>query len=95
MQQEIGRICLSLHGNKHTHMEKSKKLNRLRIVLAEKELTNKWLGQQIGKSEYTISRWTTNKQQPSLEQLFEIARILNVEINQLLETSLITKDNGN
>lgn len=76
-------------------MEKSKKLNRLRIVLAEKELTNKWLGQQIGKSEYTISRWTTNKQQPSLEQLFEIARILNVEINELLETSLITKDNGN
>lgn len=76
-------------------MEKSKKLNRLRIVLAEKELTNKWLGQQIGKSEYTISRWTTNKQQPSIEQLFEIARILNVEINELLETSLITKDNGN
>lgn len=76
-------------------MEKNKKLNRLRIVLAEKELTNKWLGQQIGKSEYTISRWTTNKQQPSLEQLFEIARILGVEINELLDTSLINKDNGN
>lgn len=85
---------LFLH-TKFMYMEKNKKLNRLRIILAEKELTNKWLGQQIGKSEYTISRWTTNKQQPSLEQLFEIARILGVEINELLDTSLINKDNGN
>lgn len=61
-----------------------KKLNRIKVVLAEKDLTNKWLGQQLGKSEFTVSRWTTNKQQPSVEQLFDIAKTLHVEVKDLL-----------
>ena len=61
-------------------MAEIKKLNRIKVVLAEKDLTNKWLGQQLGKSEYTGSRWTTNKQQPSVEQLFDIAKLLNFEV---------------
>jgi len=67
-------------------MAEIKKLNRIKVVLAEKDLTNKWLGQQLGKSEYTVSRWTTNKQQPSVEQLFDIAKLLNVEVKDLLLT---------
>ena len=65
-------------------MAEIKKLNRIKVVLAEKDLTNKWLGQQLGKSEYTVSRWTTNKQQPSVEQLFDIAKTLHVEVKDLL-----------
>ncbi|MCI1786188.1 MAG: helix-turn-helix transcriptional regulator [Bacteroidales bacterium] len=67
-------------------MTEIRKLNRIKVVLAEKDLTNKWLGQQLGKSEYTVSRWTTNKQQPSVEQLFDIAKLLNVEVKDLLLT---------
>jgi putative transcriptional regulator len=67
-------------------MAEIRKLNRIKVVLAEKDLTNKWLGQQLGKSEYTVSRWTTNKQQPSVEQLFDIAKLLNVEVKDLLLT---------
>ena len=67
-------------------MAEIRKLNRIKVVLAEKDLTNKWLGQQLGKSEYTVSRWTTNKQQPSVEQLFDIAKLINVEVKDLLLT---------
>ena len=67
-------------------MAEIRKLNRIKVVLAEKDLTNKWLGQQLGKSEYTVSRWSTNKQQPSVEQLFDIAKLLNVEVKDLLLT---------
>ena len=54
-------------------MANENKMNRIRVVLAEKELSNRWLAEQLGKSDFTISRWTTNKIQPSLPQLFEIA----------------------
>ena len=67
-------------------MAEIRKLNRIKVVLAEKDLTNKWLGQQLGKSEYIVSRWTTNKQQPTVEQLFDIAKLLNVEVKDLLLT---------
>jgi len=46
-----------------------KELNRLRVVLAEQKVTNKWLAEQIGKSQTTISRWSKNEMQPSLETL--------------------------
>lgn len=45
------------------------KINRLKIVLAEKDETSKWLSYELGKSESTISRWCTNEVQPSLEKL--------------------------
>ena len=56
------------------------KINRLKVVLAEKEKTNKWLGEQLGKSDVTVSRWVTNEIQPSMEMLLEIARLLDVDI---------------
>ena len=49
--------------------------NRIRVVLAEKNITNRWLAEKMGKSEITISRWSQNKSQPSLEQLREIAKL--------------------
>lgn len=54
---------------------------------AEKEKTNKWLAEQVGKDPATISKWCTNTAQPSLEMLFQIAKVLNVEVKDLLRES--------
>uniref|UniRef100_UPI004027A638 helix-turn-helix transcriptional regulator n=1 Tax=Bacteroides cellulosilyticus TaxID=246787 RepID=UPI004027A638 len=61
--------------------------NRIRVILAEQERTSKWLAEQVGKSRLTISRWTTNKSQPSVDQLYEIANVLNIDVRDLLEPS--------
>ena len=56
-------------------------------MLAEKEKTNKWLAEQVGKDPATISKWCTNTAQPSLEMLFQIAKVLNVEVKDLVRES--------
>ena len=65
----------------------NKKINRIKVMLAEKEKTNKWLTEQVGKDPATISKWCTNTAQPSLEMLFQIAKVLNVEVKDLLRES--------
>ena len=62
----------------------TKDLNRLKVVLAEKKRTNKWLAEQLGKDPATISKWCTNNAQPSVENLIDIARCLDVNVNELL-----------
>jgi len=59
-------------------------LNRLKAALAEQGKTNRWLSEQLGKSENTISRWCANKVQPSITQLNEIASVLDVDVKDLL-----------
>lgn len=61
------------------------KLNRLKIVLAEQEKTGKWLSEQIGKSNCTISKWCSNKVQPDLNTIAEIAKCLNVLVTDLIQ----------
>lgn len=63
------------------------KINRLKVILAEKEKTNKWLAEKLGKSEVTISRWCTNEVQPSLDTLTEIAQLLKIDIKELLNST--------
>ena len=63
---------------------KAKDLNRLKVVLAEKKRTNKWLAEQLGKDPATVSKWVTNSAQPNLENLMDIARCLEVNVNELL-----------
>ena len=58
--------------------------NRLTVVLAEKKRTNKWLAEQIGVDQATVSKWCTNSAQPNLENLMEVARCLEVNVNELL-----------
>ena len=53
-------------------------------MLAEKEKTNKWLAEQVGKDPATISKWCTNSAQPTLENLLQIAKCLEVDINELV-----------
>ena len=62
--------------------------NRIRVVLADKQVTNRWLAEKMGVTEMTVSRWKTNKVQPSMSQFLEIARLLQVDIKDLLETVL-------
>ena len=62
----------------------AKDLNRLKVVLAEKKRTNKWLAEQLGKDPSTVSKWVTNTAQPNLENLMDIARCLEVNVNELL-----------
>ena len=57
-------------------------INRLKSVLVEKQLTGKWLAEHIGKSENPISKWCSNKGQPSLENLVEIAHTFDIDIKE-------------
>lgn len=59
-------------------------MNRIKVTLVEKQRTNRWLAEQMGKSENTISRWCSNKSQPSLEDLFRIAELLEVDYTDLI-----------
>lgn len=67
----------------------SKNLNRIKVVLADKQRTNKWLAEQLGKDKTTISKWYTNSSQPDLESLMKTAKLLNVEVTELLRTNVI------
>ena len=64
-------------------------MNRTKVTLVEKQKTNRWLAKQMGKSENTISRWCSNKSQPSIAQLQEIANLLEVDIHSLLRSQEI------
>jgi len=59
-------------------------INRIKIMLVEKQRTSKWLAEQLGKSENTVSKWCSNKVQPPLEVLLEIATLLSIDIRELL-----------
>ena len=56
----------------------NKKLNRIKVMLAEKNRTNKWLAEQLGKDQTTISKWCTNSSQPDLESLMKVAKLLEL-----------------
>jgi len=61
-----------------------KRINRLKVILAEQEKTGKWLAQVLGKNESTVSRWCTNEVQPSIETLLAIAKVLKIDVKELL-----------
>jgi putative transcriptional regulator len=61
-----------------------KAINRIKVVLVEKSLSSKWLAEQWGKNEATISRWCTNDVQPPLTTLVKIAEVLKVSVVELL-----------
>lgn len=59
-------------------------INRIKVALVEKKKTSKWLAEQLGKDPATVSKWCTNTSQPSIETFLEIAKLLNVDIRELL-----------
>ena len=64
-----------------------KHINRLKVVLAEKQKTGKWLAEQLGKSTCTVSKWCKNSVQPDLQTLERIAQLLNIDKRDLLTPS--------
>lgn len=60
------------------------KINRLKVVLVEKEKSGKWLADQLGKSTCTVSKWCSNTTQPDLQTLDKIAKLLDVNVKELL-----------
>lgn len=69
-------------------MSKDKEdINRIKVVLVEKKRTNKWLAEQMGKDPATISKWCTNTAQPGLDTLLQIAKILDVDVKELINSS--------
>lgn len=67
-------------------------VNRLKIVLAEEQKSNKWLAEQLGKDQATISKWVTNSSQPDLKNLLRIAKTLNVDVARLLNADVLNED---
>jgi putative transcriptional regulator len=61
-----------------------KEINRIKVVLAEKKIKNKWLAEKLKKNPSSISQWCTNERQPSLETLLEISMLLEVDVRELL-----------
>ena len=68
-----------------------KDLNRLKVVLAEKKRTNKWLAEQIGVDPASVSKWCTNSAQPNLENLMEMAKLQDVNLNELVRFEELEK----
>ena len=62
----------------------SQKINRIKIALVENGKTGKWLAEQVGKNEATVSRWCSNKMQPSLDTLVRISEILDIDVKDLI-----------
>ena len=62
----------------------NKKINRIKSVLADKDKTSKWLAEQLGKDKTTISKWCTNTNQPDVESLIKISKLLNVDLADLV-----------
>lgn len=80
-------MLFSLSLQKNNKIDNMAKVNRLKVVLVEKNKTSKWLAETLGKDPATVSKWCTNTSQPSIETFLEIARLLEVDIKDLLVES--------
>lgn len=61
-----------------------KNINRIKVALAEKGKTNKWLAEQLNVAQTTVSKWCTNSTQPPIETFMKIAELLEVDLNDLV-----------
>lgn len=64
-------------------------INRIKVVLVEKKKTSKWLSEQLRINPSTVSKWCTNTSQPDIETLIKIAKLLDVELEELLNKNYI------
>ena len=70
-------------------MDMGTDINRLKVVLAEKKRTNKWLCEQLNVNPSTVSKWCTNNSQPDLLTLVKISRLLEVNVDDLINSKVI------
>lgn len=62
-------------------------LNRIKVVLVEKGKTGKWLADELGKTQCTVSKWCSNSIQPDLNTLDKISKLLDVDVKDLLNST--------
>lgn len=62
-------------------------LNRIKVVLVENGKTGKWLAEEIGKTPCTVSKWCSNSIQPGLQTLDKIAKLLDVDVKDLINST--------
>jgi transcriptional regulator with XRE-family HTH domain len=86
-KQESQHFTLSLQYEQKSTTDMTKDINRIKVVLAEKKRTNKWLAETLGKDPATVSKWCTNIAQPSLETLIRIAECLEVDVKELINST--------
>ena len=67
-------------------MAANKDLNRLKVVLVEKKKSSLWLSRQLGCAPTTVSKWCTNACQPPMETYLRIAKLLEVELSELVNS---------
>ena len=77
-------LCEVLSDNKHHNIMQKIELNRIRVILEEKGISQTWLANKLGKSFSMVNAYTCNRRQPNLETLYQIANILNVNVKDLL-----------
>ena len=77
-----------MHTNRYKTYDKKIHPNRLRIILAEKNVTNHWLATEMGVTDMTVSRWCTNRIQPSISQLVQMSMLLDTEMEKFIDTSV-------
>lgn len=66
-----------------------KKLNRIKAVLVDKGKSNKWLSEQLGRDQATVSKWCTNACQPPMETFMKIAQLLGVGLDELVRYEMV------
>jgi len=66
-------------------------LNRLRVVIADKNKTNRWLAEKLNVNENTVSKWVNNSQQPNVMTFYKISVLLEVDLKDLFESTLHKK----
>ena len=78
----------------------NKDVNRLKVILAEKKKTNKWLSEHLEVNPATVSKWCTNSAQPDIQTFIRIAGLLGVEVEDLFNKEYVEsvkqqeQDNG-
>jgi len=73
----------------------SSKMNRIKDVLEQKGIKQRWLAEKLGKSYNMVNSYVQNRRQPSIEDLYKIAEILEVDVKELLISNKTDKTNTN
>lgn len=68
-------------------------MNRIKVVLEQKGIKQTWLAEKLGKSYNMVNAYAQNRQQPRLETLMEIAKILDIDIKELLVSNKTEQNN--
>lgn len=82
------KIFINFAKNAKIDVKMKGDINRLKVVLAEQKRTSKWLAEQLGKDPATVSKWCTNTAQPTLETFVKVAKLLEIDVKELFNSTV-------